>query len=1254
MQAKAAALLAALVAPVCAVYQLRWLGDYQTGQWGTDAAESVAYDRNTFRAFIASAESATVQVVDVRDPVQPVQFSTLSMSSVFSACNEVDCIYEDFDFGGGSSPCGYATMVNVIFDKGDCSACASSGNCSSSDCVYTFNPPYNTGTLSVDPSVATAAGCQAACLADESCDFFSWEDEIWSSGDRTLYGTLDEGMHRARRCFLKARFGRHDSSENLNVGADCNSFVHWEAHKSGTDRGTHCSGLTSTTCASDFGTWGAGGCILSPSLGSDVACVAAGGTVTSDGWANGAPRYPYGFAMGNHYTHVYDRLWQGASGPVACGTFSVGSVQSVAVAQIPNYPNSVVAVAAPHSYDFADGMLALFDASTLEYLSCAPVGNKPEAIAIEASGKISCINEGSAMDMADAPIDLKGSMSMCLTSADSSLAVTVSCTTFPMEPSTFATGAWKHAVEFRDTRLRLYGPNGNNVTYDIEPEGAAFTEDGAYLFVTLQDNDGYAIFDVAANEYVAMSGFGNPDITMDASDADGRIDIKSSWGGATAQKMHMPDQVASFTDNGVYFFITANEGGSRDGGSGLLGNYSVFEGEEVRVKDLAYTVPDAGADAALGRMLTVGYSPSDYATGACGNNLCSANGLAAGAHGDDDGMIAGIKGMGAFKCIYKNADYGGCGAVCNPQPTWEGHESWDIASGCSNYPSTIAHFVDSDADNAYYGAGCTAPNCDTRGWRYASWVIYRYGDQLMGVRPSLAESLDSGSPLGYDSAVACQRLCDTEPGCDYWYSEYELGKFECFLKEGYSQLACNEFAYKDDHYAYATHGHPTNMYVSEGYASWSGPATALCVSPVPYSNSPRGFPVAPGTPGGSITVGGRSFTIWRWIPGQTTLSQVFDSGDKMETVQTTISGNLCDECDRRAFNENAEPCANYCPFNSDAAPPIMDGRSDDKGAEPECVTIGMLDGTRLSFVGMERTGGILVYDISNPIRPVFQDYLNVRNWMSSSADISAHSAATDEDAFMQRYALNDGPESLVFIPAAETFVGIPLLLAASPLAGRLTVYTIESAEALRSDDGSCASTAVCPYITVANGGTGAAIAAKAGGTSTYDPMSTQAGGGTYVFTLVVAGMIESFTPSVSNQLKATFAEMAHVLPSQITMAIYSGSVNIAVAISARSEIELANIENAMDIALGCYDCLTEQLGFTVEAVLSAGPVDITDADGEVLVKRKPPKDEKLPMWGWYLVAGLGATLLLLAYFLFRIICRERAGKPYFITVVIPE
>ena len=63
-----AALTALASAQTENVYQLRWVGDYQTGAWNTDAAENIAFDSVRARAFIASAESGTVKVVSVTDP----------------------------------------------------------------------------------------------------------------------------------------------------------------------------------------------------------------------------------------------------------------------------------------------------------------------------------------------------------------------------------------------------------------------------------------------------------------------------------------------------------------------------------------------------------------------------------------------------------------------------------------------------------------------------------------------------------------------------------------------------------------------------------------------------------------------------------------------------------------------------------------------------------------------------------------------------------------------------------------------------------------------------------------------------------------------------------------------------------------------------------------------------------------------------------------------------------------------------------
>ena len=74
---------------------------------------------------------------------------------------------------------------------------------------------------------------------------------------------------------------------------------------------------------------------------------------------------------------------------------------------------------------------------------------------------------------------------------------------------------------------------------------------------------------------------------------------------------------------------------------------------------------------------------------------------------------------------------------------------------------------------------------------------------------------------------------------------------------------------------------------------------------------------------------------------------------------------------------------------------------------------------------------------------------------------------------------------LLGTPSAASMLNVPFSaslasdsvhtdFAATPMAGRLSVYIV-SLGATRADDGSCATTETCPYISVADGGTGTAI-----------------------------------------------------------------------------------------------------------------------------------------------------------------------------------
>jgi hypothetical protein len=127
--------------------------------------------------------------------------------------------------------------------------------------------------------------------------------------------------------------------------------------------------------------------------------------------------------------------------------------------------------------------------------------------------------------------------------------------------------------------------------------------------------------------------------------------------------------------------------------------------------------------------------------------------------------------------------------------------------------------------------------------------------------------------------------------------------------------------------------------------------------------------------------GTRSFTIWN----ATTGLKVWDSGS-LEPLLAALNPAL--------HNMN------------DGLASKWDERSDDKGPEPEAVTIGTFGSSTFAFVGLERQNGILVYDVSVPTNPIFMGYQN--NSLLTPTVIS--------------------PESLIFIPADKNATLQPLLI----------------------------------------------------------------------------------------------------------------------------------------------------------------------------------------------------------------------------------
>lgn len=76
-------------------------------------------------------------------------------------------------------------------------------------------------------------------------------------------------------------------------------------------------------------------------------------------------------------------------------------------------------------------------------------------------------------------------------------------------------------------------------------------------------------------------------------------------------------------------------------------------------------------------------------------------------------------------------------------------------------------------------------------------------------------------------------------------------------------------------------------------------------------------------------------------------------------------------------------------FNCDNDENDTKTRSDAKGPEPEGVTTGVINDSTYAFVALERVGGIVALDVSNPANPTYVDYVNTRSVDSLDGDLGA-------------------------------------------------------------------------------------------------------------------------------------------------------------------------------------------------------------------------------------------------------------------------
>ncbi|KAB0466051.1 choice-of-anchor I family protein [Vibrio kanaloae] len=159
--------------------------------------------------------------------------------------------------------------------------------------------------------------------------------------------------------------------------------------------------------------------------------------------------------------------------------------------------------------------------------------------------------------------------------------------------------------------------------------------------------------------------------------------------------------------------------------------------------------------------------------------------------------------------------------------------------------------------------------------------------------------------------------------------------------------------------------------------------------------------------------GSRSFSIW-----DESGELVFDSGDDFARIVL--------EQDPANFNSTND--------NNQSG----DDRSDDKGAEPEAVEVAEINGKHYAFIGLERQGGIMVYDVTQPKSASFISYLNNRDFTQPACTKVDEDGDCDNDTYNSKVG-DLGPESIKYF----TRSGNHFIAVGNEVSGSTSVYRVE-------------------------------------------------------------------------------------------------------------------------------------------------------------------------------------------------------------------
>lgn len=157
---------------------------------------------------------------------------------------------------------------------------------------------------------------------------------------------------------------------------------------------------------------------------------------------------------------------------------------------------------------------------------------------------------------------------------------------------------------------------------------------------------------------------------------------------------------------------------------------------------------------------------------------------------------------------------------------------------------------------------------------------------------------------------------------------------------------------------------------------------------------------------GIRSLGARSFSIFN----ANTKEIVFDSGDDFEMY-------------------TAEHFAEI--FNSDHESNNPKNRSRAKGPEPEGVTTAKIADKTFAFIALERVGGVMVYNVTDPQNVTFVDYKNTRS--------------------TSKYEGDNGAEGIIYVAPENSPTSKPYVIVANEISGTLTIFEVNTSKLSNED-----------------------------------------------------------------------------------------------------------------------------------------------------------------------------------------------------------